>query len=196
MTIRKGLKVLSKVLLLACVLIYMLFLVGHYVLKAQTNKQAEMDNEVAQGIAATQRDDTAEALKWYLKAADQGDATAEIALGALYNNGQGVPNDYTEAARWYRKAADQGEAHAQYYLGLSYSKGQGVPQDYVQAYMWLNLASATFEMAGRSTAMRYKTPENEEFGREVRRARDSVEALMTPAQIKGAQQLTSSWKPK
>jgi hypothetical protein len=29
-------------------------------------------------------------------------------LGALYENGEGVPKDAAEAARWYQKAADAG----------------------------------------------------------------------------------------
>ncbi|MBN4047960.1 SEL1-like repeat protein [bacterium AH-315-O15] len=28
----------------------------------------------------------------------------------MYENGEGVPEDYTEAVRWYRLAADQGRA--------------------------------------------------------------------------------------
>ena len=39
--------------------------------------------------------------------AEQGDATAQILLGLMYDNGRGVPEDATEAVRWYRLAADQ-----------------------------------------------------------------------------------------
>jgi TPR repeat protein len=41
------------------------------------------------------------------KAADQGQATAQAYLGAMYTKGEGVPQDYTQAVVWYRKAADQ-----------------------------------------------------------------------------------------
>ncbi len=34
--------------------------------------------------------------------AEQGDAAAQSDLGAMYANGQGVPQDDTEAVRWYR----------------------------------------------------------------------------------------------
>ena len=38
-------------------------------------------------------------------AADQGHATAQRLLGAMYANGLGVTQDYAEAVRWYRLAA-------------------------------------------------------------------------------------------
>jgi TPR repeat protein len=84
--------------------------------------------------------DYAEAVKWYRKAADQGDAWAQTNLGAMYANGQGVSQDYTEALRWYRKAAEQGFARAQNNLGVMYNYGQGVGQDYKQAVYWYQKA--------------------------------------------------------
>ena len=54
-----------------------------------------------------------EAARWYRKAVDQGYALAQLDLGALYANGQGVAQDDAEAARWLIKAADQGNATAQ-----------------------------------------------------------------------------------
>ena len=78
----------------------------------------------------------AEAVKWYRKAAEQGDARAQCFLGFFYDNGQGVPQDYEEAVKWYRKAAEQGYAKAQYNLGVCYENGLGVPQDYAEAVKW------------------------------------------------------------
>jgi TPR repeat protein len=49
--------------------------------------------------------DYAEALKWYRKAADQGNARAQTILGAMYYFGQGVPQDYVQAHMWYNLAA-------------------------------------------------------------------------------------------
>ena len=42
------------------------------------------------------------------RAAEQGDATAQVNLGVLYNNGQGVPQNYVQAHMWYNLAAAQG----------------------------------------------------------------------------------------
>ena len=38
------------------------------------------------------QDDT-EAVKWFRKAAEQGDASAQNDLGVMYQNGRGVPQD-------------------------------------------------------------------------------------------------------
>jgi hypothetical protein len=59
-----------------------------------------------------------EALAWFQKAADQGDAKSEYDVGYLYSRGLGVPKDRDEANRWYRKAASQGDEDAQLVLGL------------------------------------------------------------------------------
>ena len=52
--------------------------------------------------------DYAEAVKWYRKAAEQGDATAQFNLGTDYAKGQGVPQDYVLAHMWLNLAAAQG----------------------------------------------------------------------------------------
>ncbi len=59
----------------------------------------------------------------------------------MYDNGQGVPQDYAEAVKWYRMAAEQGDAKAQSNLGFMYDNGQGVPQDYAEAAKWFRLAA-------------------------------------------------------
>jgi TPR repeat protein len=66
--------------------------------------------------------DDAEAVRWFLKATDQGDANAQLQLGNIYLKGQGVPKDYVEAARWSLKAAAQADAIAQTLLDSSTPK--------------------------------------------------------------------------
>jgi TPR repeat protein len=44
--------------------------------------------------------DFTEAAKWLRKAADQGDAYAQVNVGWLYANGQGVAQDDTQALMW------------------------------------------------------------------------------------------------
>lgn len=46
--------------------------------------------------------DYAEALKWYRKAAEQGDVSARMEIGRMNFEGIGMPKDYVEAARWYQ----------------------------------------------------------------------------------------------
>jgi TPR repeat protein len=45
----------------------------------------------------------------------------------MYENGNGVAQDYATAAKFYRLAAEQGNARAQNNLGSLYDSGQGVP---------------------------------------------------------------------
>src|SRR2546427_751393 len=74
------------------------------------------------------RQDYAEAVKWYRKAAEHGYAPAQSDLGRMYLDGHGVTQDYAEAAKWYRKAAERGWAPAQSMLGGMYLDGHGVTQ--------------------------------------------------------------------
>ena len=70
-----------------------------------------------------------------LKAAEQGDADAQIRIGYMYTNGGGVPKDEAEGVKWYRKVAEHGNDAAQYELYLAYYQGKGVPQDDAEAYV-------------------------------------------------------------
>jgi TPR repeat protein len=85
--------------------------------------------------------DSKQAVAWYRKAADQGDARAQFNLGLMYSEGKGVQQDFKQAAAWYRKAADQGEVEAQCNLGNKYRQGQGVQQDSKQAAAWYQKAA-------------------------------------------------------
>jgi len=60
--------------------------------------------------------DFKEAVKWFRKAAEQGNADAQYALGRAYHEGQGVDYNYTEAVKWLKKAAEQGQSDAIYRL--------------------------------------------------------------------------------
>ena len=60
--------------------------------------------------------DYSEAVKWYRKAAELGNASGQTDLGYMYLNGYGVSKDYTEAVKWYRKAARQGLEKAKDHL--------------------------------------------------------------------------------
>jgi TPR repeat protein len=58
--------------------------------------------------------------EWYRKAAEQGHAAAQAALGSLYLAGEGVSQDYSLALHWLQKAARKGDDVAQYALGKMY----------------------------------------------------------------------------
>jgi TPR repeat protein len=126
--------------------------------------------------AAYSRGDYATALTLVRPLAEQGNASAQNNLGLMYETGRGVPQDYKAAVKWLGLAADQGDTNAQLNLGLKYDNGLGVPQDHVQAYKWFSLAASRNPMAVK--------------------ARDTLTAKMTPAQIAEAQKLAREWKLK
>ena len=56
--------------------------------------------------------DNAEAVRWFQKAAAQGNPLAQVNLGWMYQHGLGVQQDSAQAAAWYEKAAAQGNSLA------------------------------------------------------------------------------------
>lgn len=85
----------------------------------------------------------AEAVRWYRRAAENGHADAQTALGFICKRGLwGVAQDPAQAVQWFQKAAAQNHAQAQYQLGVCCANGTGVPKDLVEAMKWCLLASA------------------------------------------------------
>ena len=54
----------------------------------------------------------AEAVKWWRKAAEQGDALAQKNLGVMYVTGEGVPVNNVKAYMWWALAKAQGDEGA------------------------------------------------------------------------------------
>ena len=98
------------------------------------------------GAGATQ--DYAQAVQWYLKAADQSHSLAQFNLGIMYAAGQGVPCDEAKSMGWMQRAADRGDAGAQHHIGMKHHRASfdGLPEaaseSRIQAYKWLQLAAA------------------------------------------------------
>ncbi len=90
--------------------------------------------------------------------------------------------DYKTALKLLLPLGEKGDVHAQWYLGLMFDMGKGVPQDFVEAHKWFNLVS-------KRSADKYKHDMAIKY-------RNSVAALMTPAQIAEAQKRASEWKPE
>ena len=102
---------------------------------------ADAESDAINGWAAYFDGNFSEAVKWFRKAAEQGDADAHTILGEMYEKGKGVRQDYAEAVKWYRKAAEQGDVDAQSNLGVMYYNGKGVTQDYTEAVKWYRKAA-------------------------------------------------------
>lgn len=76
------------------------------------------------------------------KGAEGGDAVAQLELGCMYAEGQGVPKDFYESVKWLERSAMQGHPRAAVCMGDSYESGEGVPRNYCDAYAWYLVAKA------------------------------------------------------
>jgi len=85
--------------------------------------------------------DVTKASQWFLLAAKQDHAVAQLNLAMIYSSGKDLPKDIPQAIHWGRRAAEQGLDAAQDWLGVMYMRGEGVPRDPVQALAWFEVAA-------------------------------------------------------
>lgn len=114
---------------------------------AELKVQAEAGNAAAQ-IKMGERhyygeggapNDNAEALRWFLMAAEQGDATGQSWAGSLYNGMKGVPRDMEKVKFWYQRAIAGGSTAAAANLGQIYETGEGLEPDLREALKFYNI---------------------------------------------------------
>ncbi len=128
------------------------------------------------GARAYDKGDFATALKEWLPVAEKGGSAAQFNIGLMYQEGQGVPQNFSEAAKWFERSADQGYVKAEHNLGAMYATGRGVKRDYVQAYKWMSLCAAGGDGGCASQ-------------------RDQIAQKLSAGKLAKAQQLASEWKP-
>lgn len=85
--------------------------------------------------------DTAEARKWYAKAAELGYVPALHALGLASQAGVGGSRDIVQARAYFQEAADEGYVPSQYALARLYDLGDGVPPDQAKAFAYYKAAA-------------------------------------------------------
>jgi TPR repeat protein len=108
------------------------------------------------GRALLKNDQFDAALTQIRTSAQQGYAPAQLVLGNMYENGQGVPKDQSQTAYWYRKAAEQGFAPAQHNVGTIYLNGNGLPKNETEAFAWfLRAANQGLARAQASVGFMY-----------------------------------------
>ena len=83
-----------------------------------TNAQLEL-GDIA---LMTRGEDYTKALKWLTRAAEKGNPRAQLALGIMYSEGNGVEHNHSEALKWLTKAAAQGEEGAQFLIQVEQEK--------------------------------------------------------------------------
>jgi uncharacterized protein len=90
---------------------------------------------------ANDKGDLRTAVRIYSELSNQGERTAQLQLGLMYDEGRGVPRHYQQAVRWYTVASSQGDPEAPFYLGRIYQDGRGGPKDYARARRWYRVAA-------------------------------------------------------
>ncbi len=100
----------------------------------------ELMNRYRAGFAAYQQNDYATAMEKWRPLAEKGSAAAQVFLGFMYANGQGVAPDNAAAADWFGEAAERDNTLAQVRLAIMYRDGAGVPADRVKALFWVKKA--------------------------------------------------------
>jgi TPR repeat protein len=150
------------------------------------------------------------AVKWYRKAAEQGDVRAEHALGIANMSGQGANGGFEEAIKWFKKAAEKGNMDSQYSLGLRYVRGDHVERDFTEAAKWFKMAANQGQPDSQvSLARRYAAGEGVE--KDVVEAykwaliaddywsavsyRQELEKNLTPEEIAQAKERAKNFKP-
>lgn len=77
-------------------------------------------DQMEDAAAAYGRGDYATAFRLLRVLAEQGDVGAQVQLGVMYQNGEGVRQNPSEATKWFRIAAEQGDPRAQLNIGITY----------------------------------------------------------------------------
>ena len=107
--------------------------------------------------------DITNALHWYNESAKQGHTTAMLNMATMYDDGDGVAQDYLQAAKWYQMVmqqannknknpdADTDIGDAQYRLGGMYEQGNGVQKDIIKAHnLYFSSAKAGYSYKGKA----------------------------------------------
>ncbi|MFS2004586.1 CHAT domain-containing protein [Duganella sp. CT11-25] len=85
-------------------------------------------------------EDRSQALSWYQRAAERGNAIGQVNLSALFSR-EDEHRDLTKAITWARLAADQGNAVGQVMLAKKYRDGEGVSADNASALAFFRAAA-------------------------------------------------------
>ncbi|MEP1089433.1 MAG: hypothetical protein ABJH63_18840 [Rhizobiaceae bacterium] len=98
--------------------------------------------------------DPRRALKWYLRAAKQSDATGEFFAAFYFFLGEEVGEDKLEAVRLWRSAANKNDPEAEFMLGELYAMGEVFKKDLVQAEYWYRRALSHGNLDARKELQR------------------------------------------
>jgi TPR repeat protein len=120
-----------------------------------------------------------EALEWFHKAAEQGNAQAQENYARNLLGIRGT-NSATEAVRYLQLSAEQGYSPAQYLLGSIVYTGKLLPCDKVAACQWILLAARDGERKAKSLLKELQLFLDKDQLAEARRRADAFEPKIQP----------------
>ena len=138
-------------------------------------------NEIYQQAGALfQAGDHAAAARIVTRAAEAGNAVAQLRVALMYDQGDGVQRSAKMAFQWYSRAAAQGEPESQNQVGLFYELGEGVPENW-------DLAARLFQASAQQGWMKgqFSLARAYQFGIGVPQNRQTAIAWFTKAGAQG-----------
>lgn len=147
-------------------------------IREKANKEdAEAQNQLAvayyTGIGV--KKNLEEAIRWWARAADNGNGRANSMLGTMYYQGTGVKKNIIEAIKYWHLAAEKKDPDAMSQLGYVYLLGDSVKKNLTLAYMWFNLAAGLGD-------------------KQAIRQRDEISHRISSVQAAEAQRLGNDWQ--
>jgi len=168
--------------------------------------------DYANGKDAYDMEEYAIAWQKLLPLAEAGDTEAQILVGRMYNNGNGVTANLSKGAEYYARAATHGNMRAQALLAFLYASGRGVELDHNKALHWylqsanqgdayaqLDLAHLYYEgrYIDRDYVQSYKwyfvVSKNDNICDCLLDGKEIVAAKMSSQEIQQAEMLAAEW---
>jgi TPR repeat protein len=159
--------------------------------------QERMGDIYLEGLGVKQ--DDAEAMKWYIKAADQKNVEALLMVAGKdnaswfkYNKLGGMPiesagphdlerGNYKDALKELQPYAVMGSAGQEEMIGRMYENGLGVDKDNLKAYIWYSRVESTEQIHG--IKLRDQTPKHLQ----------DIAATLPPEQLQTAKRIAALW---
>jgi TPR repeat protein len=114
--------------------------------KHKDNKSLDSEAQRCLGYIFDIQQKYAEAMKWYKRAAERGDAKGQTNLGTMYIEGKGIKKDYREGIKWLQIAAKQREPMSLYNLGVL----NDLNKEYSEAIKWYKQAAEQGQSFGQN----------------------------------------------
>ncbi|GBG64328.1 hypothetical protein CBR_g41529 [Chara braunii] len=135
------------------------------------------------GLMLWERDRKEEAVGWYRRAAESGDAVGQCNYGLALQAGESGEARQEEAVKWFQKSALAGNSRARYSLALCLQHGRGIKKDPSQAVRWYLLIAAS----GKQSAVKamYNVALCYQVGEGVQRNKREAEKWMMKAAFAG-----------